>query len=116
MSSPAVTLIPGESPAVLGQGAVATLARIGAERRAQDAAAARELVQVAHWADLHRADLPPHLAAESRGAGVAVQVPAIGHSEFLGGPLLGTEGVLQLSGEGTYAITEFAVCEVAASV
>ena len=116
MSSPAITMIPGESPAVLGQDAETTLSWIAAERKIQDSAAARQLVQVAHWADLHRADLPPELAAESREAGVAVEVPATGWSEELGGPLRGAEAMLQLAGEGTYAITEFAVCEVATAL
>src|SRR3954470_11594665 len=112
-SSPSIRSFTGESPRVVGDDAATTLARIAAERRTQDAAAARELEQVAHWADLHRADLPAAVAGTVLASGTTVQVPATEYSEQLGGPVLGMEDVLQLAGEGTFAITEFAVCEVA---
>ena len=103
----------GEPPRLVAQERAATLTAIGVQRRAQEAAAARELVQVARWADLHRVDLPAGVAEEAREAQEPVQVPAAvtcpGVVSVLGGPLLGTEGVLQLAGEGTFAVTEFAV-------
>src|SRR5213080_4508448 len=108
---------PGEWPPAVAADRAATLTAIGAERQTQDLAAARELERVAHWADLHRVDLPAEVADAVRLAEESVQVPASvttpGVVSVLGGPLLGTEGVLQLAGEGTSGVTEFAVCEVA---
>src|SRR3954452_18721979 len=111
---------PGELPPAVAAERAATLAAIRVERRTQDLAAARELERVAHWADLHRVDLPPAVAAEALVSGQPVPVPAAVTAprvvSLLGGPLLGTEGVLQLAGEGTFAVTEFAVCEVATTL
>ena len=111
---------PGEYPPVLAVDRGATLAAIAAARRAQDEAAARELVQVAHWADLHKVNLPVEVAQTALESQEPVEVSAAvtrpGVVSALGGPLLGTEGVLQLAGEGTFAVTEFSVCEVATTL
>src|SRR4051794_18429518 len=111
---------PGELPPAAAAERAATLAAIGAQRRTQVLAAARELVLVARWADLHRVGLPSAVAAEALVSGQPVPVPAAVTApqvvSLLGGPLLGTEGVLQLAGEGTCGVTEFAVCEVATTL
>jgi hypothetical protein len=100
--APPLALVVGESSEVLGLDEAATLTMVGAERRLQDQAAARELMAVAHWLDLHRVDRTEPLRTDA-----AVLVAP-------GGPdLLGREGVLQLAGEGTFTVEEFAVSQLA---
>ncbi len=105
---------------VLGQDAAATLRVVVEQRRLQDAAAARELAAVAHWAELHRVDTRTEVGAvdlegwrllEDR---LAHDPTATTVAATTG--LLGREGELRLAGEGAFTVAEFAVTELAAAL
>lgn len=99
------SLVCGDRPETLGLDASGTLAGLVADRREADAAAARELVKVAHFAELHRV-LDATVGAVDRSV----------HGDLAGEPLLGREAVLRVTGEGAYAVEEFAVAELAAAL
>jgi hypothetical protein len=94
--------------------AAATLARITAERRVQDEAAAAELRAVTHWADLHRVDRVD--GSEGGPAGIGAVDPTLRGLFPADRPVLGMEGQLRLAGEGAFTVAEFAVCELAAAL
>src|SRR3712207_2364844 len=105
MTSTAPPPPPADWPVVdaLELDAAATLARVVAERRSQDAAADRELRAVAHWADLHRlapgeliGAMDPELANDLCRRGLA--------GEHL--TVAGVEGELRLSGQGAFRVEE----------
>ncbi len=97
---------------VLGCDAAATLAFAVSQRRAADAAAARELRAVAHWADLHRVghvgavdpEVTEWLDGDARRAWAAQT------------SVLGLEGELRLAGQGAFMVEEFAVAELATAL
>ncbi len=104
-TAPVLTLLVGASAEVLDKTAQETLAMLAEQRRRQDQAAARELVAVTHWADLHRVD-------DSADPVLTDPVEAQ-RSRECGQPVLGREGQLWLAGEGVFAVEEFAVSQVA---
>ena len=109
------SLFAGASAEVLDKTAGETLAMVVAQRRVQDEAAARELVAVTHWADLHRApDVPTPGDPEGLDPD-ATSEAAVVHRD-LGIPVLGREGVLWLAGEGVFGVEEFAVCQLATAL
>ena len=86
---------------VLGLGAAGTLRFVLERRRRQDAAAAEELLAVAHWADLHRVR---HVGAVHSDIARTLDQEATA---------LGLEGELRLAGQGAFGVCEFAVAELA---
>jgi hypothetical protein len=109
---------------VLGEDAAGTLRFLVEQRRIQDAAAARELAAVAHWAELHRVDTGTEVGAvdlevwhllEDRLATDPADPTEHGAPE-VGTGVLGREGHLRLAGEGAFTVAEFAVTELAAAL
>ena len=108
-SPPASDAVPPVGPVeVLGLDAAATMSFAVEQRRRRDAAAAEELRAITHWADLHRVEgdevgsIDPDLVEMLFPAGS-------------GDSVLGREGELRLAGQGAFAVTEFAVCQLAAA-
>ncbi len=101
-----------------GLEAGAVLAAAVEARASQDAAAARELRLVCHFADLHRVPagtgcLDPEVAEHEARADLAAHLAGgVGHAP---GPA-GTEGRLRLLHQGAHTIEEFALSELAAAL
>jgi hypothetical protein len=91
----------------------ATLAGVVAERRAQDAAAARELALVAHWAQLHRLAPGELIGAMDAETGNDLCRRGAAGEELT---VAGVEGELRLSGQGAFGVQEFAVAEIATAL
>ena len=97
---------------VLGCDAAATLAYTVAQRRVAEAAAARELRAVTHWADLHRVGHVGSVDAEvSEWIDDDPQ-----RSMAAATSSLGLEGQLRLAGQGAFMVEEFAVTELATAL
>lgn len=96
---------------VLGMGVDLTLAYLVGQRRDADAAAAREMRAVTHWADLHRVfhvgAVDPVTEEMLTATPEAMRVPAAP---------AGLERQLRLAGEGAFAVDEFAVADLATAL
>ena len=91
---------------VFGLDARGVLSFVVEQRRRQDVAAAHELRAVTAWADLHEVTDGGIGSVDDEIAGL---LPPDAKS-------LGLETELRLAGQGTFMVTEFGVCELAAAL